>query len=252
MKRIYILAVRENWFHPKMLYHMLEMYSDWVVGAAVFPAAARDSFTSTLRRCILMDGWSALARGAKLWLARRKKLQSSPPHFPSVESVFRYFNVPLEYAGDPNDDEFVSRIGSLDLDIILNNQPGILKKEILDVPRIGCLNRHASKLPDYRGVEPIFHALLDGEKTLGVSIHSMTEEIDGGRVYAQAEIPVRGSVLECYEKVFDLAPLLFDEAIKNLMNDRPLYTVDTASSPCCKRPTDKEMRRFREMELRYL
>lgn len=144
----------------------------------------------------------------------------SPPNFFRVQDVFRYFNIPIDYFSNPNSDICIKRLEHLDVDIIFNAQPKILKRRILNVPKITCLNEHTSKLPEYRGVEPVFHALLNNCKTIGVSIHKMTEEIDSGEVYAQAVVPSSKSVFDCYHRTFALGSKLFTEAISNLEKKR--------------------------------
>lgn len=56
----------------------------------------------------------------------------------------------------------------------------ILSKEILELPKYGCVNVHASLLPKYRGAAPIQWAVIDGEKEAGVTIMQMDEGLDTG------------------------------------------------------------------------
>lgn len=66
----------------------------------------------------------------------------------------------------------------------------ILPKELLELPRYGCINVHASLLPKYRGASPIQWAVLDGEKESGVTIMQMDEGLDTGAILAQKKIPL--------------------------------------------------------------
>ena len=66
----------------------------------------------------------------------------------------------------------------------------ILPKEILEMPKFGCINLHASLLPKYRGAAPIQYAILNGDETTGVTIQQMAEGIDTGDILAMREIPV--------------------------------------------------------------
>lgn len=65
-----------------------------------------------------------------------------------------------------------------------------LSPEMLSVPRLGCLNVHASLLPAYRGAAPINHAILRGEDQTGVTIIRMNERIDAGEVLAQKVVRI--------------------------------------------------------------
>lgn len=66
----------------------------------------------------------------------------------------------------------------------------ILSREILDIPRFGCLNIHASLLPDYRGAAPIQWVILNGEKETGVTIMQMDTGIDTGDMLLKASVPI--------------------------------------------------------------
>lgn len=66
----------------------------------------------------------------------------------------------------------------------------ILTKEILEIPRFGCINIHASLLPKYRGAAPIQWAILDGEKQTGVTIQQMNEGIDTGDILASVTVEI--------------------------------------------------------------
>ncbi len=66
----------------------------------------------------------------------------------------------------------------------------ILPPEVLALPRLGCLNVHASLLPRHRGASPIAHAILAGDPVSGVSLMQMDAGLDTGPVYRRAELPV--------------------------------------------------------------
>ena len=66
----------------------------------------------------------------------------------------------------------------------------ILPKEILDMPKYGCINVHASLLPVLRGASPIQTAILEGDTTTGVTIQQMGEGLDTGDILSQRSIPI--------------------------------------------------------------
>ncbi len=66
----------------------------------------------------------------------------------------------------------------------------ILSQEILDIPRYGCLNIHASLLPKYRGAAPIQWCILNGESMTGVTIMQMDAGLDTGDMLTKAEVPI--------------------------------------------------------------
>jgi len=66
----------------------------------------------------------------------------------------------------------------------------ILPPEVLEVPRYGCLNVHASLLPKYRGAAPVTWAIINGERKTGVTIMHMDEGLDTGGIVAQREVEI--------------------------------------------------------------
>lgn len=66
----------------------------------------------------------------------------------------------------------------------------IIPKELLNAPRLGCINVHASLLPKLRGGAPIHHAIIDGHTKTGVTIMYMNAEMDKGDIISQREIPI--------------------------------------------------------------
>ena len=66
----------------------------------------------------------------------------------------------------------------------------ILSQEILDIPKFGCVNIHASLLPKYRGAAPIQQAIIDGEKKTGVTIMQMAAGMDTGDILIQDELEI--------------------------------------------------------------
>ncbi len=72
----------------------------------------------------------------------------------------------------------------------------ILPKEILSIPKFGCLNIHPSLLPKYRGPSPIQYAILKGEKETGASIILMDEKIDHGPVIASIKLQIQNETCE--------------------------------------------------------
>jgi len=69
----------------------------------------------------------------------------------------------------------------------------ILPKEILEIPKYGCLNIHPSLLPKYRGASPIQTALLNNDKETGITIYVMDEKMDHGPILAGRELKIPNS-----------------------------------------------------------
>ena len=87
--------------------------------------------------------------------------------------------------------ENVAELKKYDADIYVVAAFGqILSQEILDIPRFGCVNIHASLLPKYRGAAPIQQSIIDGEKETGVTIMQMAAGMDTGDILLQRAVPI--------------------------------------------------------------
>ncbi|MBP3197261.1 MAG: methionyl-tRNA formyltransferase [Butyrivibrio sp.] len=87
--------------------------------------------------------------------------------------------------------EHVAYLKSIEADIYVVAAFGqILSQEILDIPKYGCVNIHASLLPKYRGAAPIQQSIIDGEKETGVTIMQMAAGIDTGDILMQRTIAI--------------------------------------------------------------
>jgi methionyl-tRNA formyltransferase len=95
----------------------------------------------------------------------------------------------------------------------------ILPKEILEIPKHGCLNVHPSLLPKYRGPTPVQTAILNGDEETGVTVIKMTEKIDAGDIVASTKYEVRST------KIFykDLEKALAELGAKLLIETIPKW-----------------------------
>ena len=87
--------------------------------------------------------------------------------------------------------EFIEKLKEMNPDAIVVIAFGqILPKAILDMPKYGCINVHASLLPKYRGAAPIQWSVIDGEKETGVTTMYMNEGLDTGDIIDKVVVPI--------------------------------------------------------------
>ena len=96
----------------------------------------------------------------------------------------------------------------------------IIPKEIIDLPKYGCINIHASLLPEYRGGAPIHHAVIDGKDKTGITIMYMNEKMDEGDILYQKEIDILDSdnTSSMFDKLSALGSEMIKEFIPKLLN----------------------------------
>lgn len=90
-----------------------------------------------------------------------------------------------------NNEEFIQEIKKLNPDIICVVAYGkILPKELLEIPKLGCINVHGSLLPQYRGAAPIQWAIINGDRTTGITTMYMDEGMDTGDMILKEETKI--------------------------------------------------------------
>jgi len=93
----------------------------------------------------------------------------------------------------------------------------ILPKAVLDAPKYGCINIHASLLPRYRGAAPINRVVMEGEKVTGVTLQQMDEGLDTGDILAIRRTPIGEA--ECAGELFDRLAVMGKEMMLELLPD---------------------------------
>lgn len=91
----------------------------------------------------------------------------------------------------------------------------ILREPELSFPRLGWVNLHLGRLPDYRGIRPITRALLNGDRTVTATWHRVDEGVDTGPILREVPIPVKG------RDAVALFDLLMEAAIEDLRDFAP-------------------------------
>src|SRR5690625_1244466 len=117
----------------------------------------------------------------------RKRVLTPPP----VAAAAAEMDIPLFQPERIRDSGAIEKIREMNPDLIITAAYGqILPKELLDIPRLGAVNVHASLLPRHRGGAPIHRAILEGDRETGVSIMYMVEGLDSGDVISQSTVQI--------------------------------------------------------------
>ena len=147
-------------------------------------------------------------------IGRKKEIKYSPVKQIAIDNnieIFQPSKIRLDY--EP--------LKKLDIDLIVTCAFGqILPREILELPKYGAINVHASILPKYRGSAPIQWALLNGDKTTGVTIMYMDEGMDTGDIIISKEIPINDAdnVGTLHDKLSILGKDTLENVLKSIFN----------------------------------
>jgi methionyl-tRNA formyltransferase len=204
--RIYFLLVDEPFYTSACIEPLLARFESSIAGAA-FPSGFFD--WKRLRTTLALYGPVATA-------ARVAKMAVSSIGGGVVHRQLEARNVPVRDIADVNAPEFLNDLRALGVDVIVSiNTPQKLKSPILTLPAHGCLNVHFGMLPRYRGLLPIFHAIVKGESSFGVTVHLMDEKLDNGDIVAQRAVAIGpdDTLDTLYPKAFSTASDLLIEAV---------------------------------------
>ena len=145
---------------------------------------------------------------------------------PVKESALKN-SLPVEQPEKVSGDQvFISLLESLKPDIIVVVAYGkILPKQILAIPKFGCVNLHASLLPKYRGAAPIQWALLNGEKETGITVMKLDERLDTGEIILKGKVLIGedDNAITLSRKLFDLGSQLLLKALEQIEQGRAEY-----------------------------
>ncbi len=182
------------------------------------PDFAVPSLRATAEACDLVIVVSQPDRPA----GRGRKLTSPPVKVAAKELGLRVIQPRKLRNG-----RVAAKLRALDLDVIVVTAYGrILPPAILDVPRYGCINVHASLLPRWRGAAPIQRAVLAGDAETGVSIMRMEEGLDTGPVYRMLRTPIADD--ETSGALFQRLAEFGGEALGSFLRELPDVPAPTA------------------------
>ncbi len=142
---------------------------------------------------------------------RGKEMQMSPVKECALKHGLTVFQ-PVKIKTQEN----VEQLRSYEADIFVVAAFGqILSKEILEMPKYGCVNIHASLLPKYRGAAPIQWAVIDGEEETGITIMQMNEGVDTGDILMQEVIKLdkKETGASLFDKLADCGAQLIVKAL---------------------------------------
>ena len=191
--RIFIITMDDPVQTNQFIRHIIENKPGQVVGLAVAKGGRlsvgrnRSKLTYILSLLLIM-GFPYFAFNAwkVIWFHIAKKAHAlGLSGDPSILSFAKQKGIPTWTVKTPNSQSFQKEIRKLDIDVIINQCQSILKKPLLDIPKIGVINRHNALLPKNRGRLTPFWVLYKQENKTGVTIHFVNEGIDAGAIIVQ-------------------------------------------------------------------
>lgn len=177
---------------------------------------------------IIQDGYEVIAVVTQPDRPKgRKKLLTPPP----VKVEAEKHGIPVYQPEKIREMTEYEKITSLEPDLIVTAAFGqILPKALLDAPKFGCINVHASLLPELRGGAPIHYSILQGKKKTGVTIMYMVEKLDAGDILTQVEVNIseKDHVGTLHNKLSEAGSLLLAQTLPLLFEEKltPIKQVE--------------------------
>ena len=187
--RIVLLAVDDE-FAGEMQRFLYETHPDWIVGSVISSCAIyKRSKLGGMLYVMRTSGLVFLAEMIRMKLVRGF-LDRTRRCFPS--QLARTHGVETFVSANINSEPSLAKLRSWNPDLIIstNFSHYIGRTARETIARHGCWNLHKSYLPQYRGMAPSFHALLEGAGHVGATLHVVSKGFDEGALLAQVKVPV--------------------------------------------------------------
>lgn len=152
---------------------------------------------------------------------------------PVKEEALKH-GIPVYQPEKVRESGFVEKLRELNPDLIVVAAFGqLIPESVLNMPKFGCINIHASLLPKYRGAAPIQYAVIDGEKESGVTIMKMGKGLDTGDMIARTAVPLAkdetgGSL---FEKLSSAGARLLVKTLPDIFAGTAVYEKQPEESP---------------------
>lgn len=200
-------------------------------------------FSVPILRQLIQDGYEVIAVVTQPDRpVGRKKILTPPP----VKVEAKKQGIPVYQPEKISSKEELAPILELNPELVVTAAFGqILPKSLLDEPRFGCINVHASLLPELRGGAPIHYSIIQGKEKTGVTIMYMAEKLDAGDILTQIEVPIleHDNVGTLHDKLSAAGAKLLSETIPPLLEGRlspiPQMEEQATYAPNIKREQEK-------------
>nr|WP_295971975.1 methionyl-tRNA formyltransferase [uncultured Bacillus sp.] len=200
-------------------------------------------FSVSILRQIIEDGYEVIAVVTQPDRpVGRKKILTPPPVKVEAEKL----GISVYQPEKIRRPEELAPILALKPDLVVTAAFGqILPKELLEAPRFGCINVHASLLPELRGGAPIHYSIIQGKEKTGVTIMYMVEKLDAGDMLARVEVPILedDNVGTLHDKLSAAGAKLLSDTIPKLLEGKltpiPQNEEQATFAPNIKREQEK-------------
>lgn len=250
--KIILLIEETSFYHPQFTYNLIKKLENnhKIVFGGVIHNKSNNSSDNYLKKNIFKFKFIELF---KLFFKKKKNeilslffTSGFKNNFFSVRSVFKKKKINfIDIKDNINDTKYLQSFKKYKPDLIISSNPQYFKEELIKLPKYGCINRHFSLLPKYKGLWPVFYSISNCDQSCGITIHKINEKYDEGKILAQKKIEItEKNISKIYLKLFNLTPNIISEAIDNLNNYKSVESDYESSYNSF--PTAKDWELFRK------
>jgi methionyl-tRNA formyltransferase len=218
--RVFIITQTEPVYAPVYLANIIQRTNHSIIGITALSPYGNKGWLNFLKQRMAMYGFWDFMKAASLYsycrlmgLIPERKPKN---RFYSVANLAAYYSVPLFNCSNINAEAYISKLIDLNIDILLS-VASIQRfgRDLLDTPRMACLNVHSALLPKYRGIDGLFWALAHGESQVGVTVHLMNEGFDDGDIVGQQPFEVKSddTLHRLYFRAMDVGATLISQVL---------------------------------------
>jgi methionyl-tRNA formyltransferase len=241
--RIVFLTTDDRIYLPAFYERVLAEYGDQTAEVCVVPPLYKNQTTRSAAWRYYRTFGANGVRGLATRLAQAKV------HGRSIMAACKSHDVKCAFVADVNAPSFLDHLRELRADLLVSvSCPQIFKRDLIDLPELGCLNIHGAALPLYRGVMPSFWMLANGEQDAGVSIYFVNEKIDAGELCGQRIFAIEpDETLDAFLRRSKAiaADLLIEVLGKLERGELPREALDLSKGSYYSWPDTDAVRRFR-------
>lgn len=231
--RVLVLASNYSYTTATALAHLLKMKNIEVVGVmTVTGIFKKKSFIGSAIYSLKQQGFRYTINKTVSFLKMKLRvllpsiMRRNDHIYYSLDEIIKFKKFDHFKVTDINSSEAITFIKNLEPDIIFSlSFPYILKKKIIDLPRLGVINLHRSYLPKYRGGSPVFWVRANKANKTGFTIHHISDgPVDSGNILLQREIdinPRKDSHNKIMLRFCDLIPSALDELFEKINGKIP-------------------------------
>jgi len=260
--KVFIISQEEPFYIPKVIGYLAKSQNEnfEIVGATrLLPHRKNKTMKDwLLERTQIYTYWELFITTCfftygKVWYKLLSKFGVFNPF--SVKNVYQKYGINEIDTDDINSVVYLQQLKELEIDVVLSiSPPQLFGKELLNLPKIACLNAHGTLLPRHRGVFGSWWMLYNGDKEIGTTIHTMVDKLDAGEIVWQKEIPMPTNATQ-YAIAYHTKKIMAEGLVETLtqLSSKELAPIKTTYQESYHRaPTKEQGNDFHKKGLRVV